>query len=154
MEALASSYLRKVTRDRVVVDIEHVVMKEALPLPQHHHSQYIESVIRVAQFLPKGYDIELLNSVFQDKTTEPTKFEVSKLKPRKLFTCKVGRGNMTVSHEELCIQAIQFGGYLGLDHGERMLAEQDKILPEFQKFSLPLLATTISLTFVGEAGVL
>lgn len=153
MEVLASSYLRKATRDRVVVDVEHFVVK-GTPSIRPHRSKYLESIIHAAQFLPKGYDIELLNSMFQDKSIAPAKFDASKLVPRKLFTCQVARGNLAMSHEELCVQAIQFGGYLGLDHGERMLAEQDKIPSAFQKFSIPLPATTISLSFIGEIGVL
>ncbi len=124
--------------DRVVVDVEHIVMKGRLS----------------PQYYPKGYEVTLVNSVLHDPVIGP-KFEVGKLVPHKLLTCpKKVRGAMMMSNEEVCAQAIRFGAYLGFDHGQRMLAEQDKISLAFRKFTIPLPATTILLTFVGEVGVL
>ena len=64
----------------------------------------------------------------------PSQFDVGKLKPRSFL-----HGNeSSISSEEMRKRARQFKANLGLLDGKRLLAEQDKIPPEFRGFYIPL----------------
>lgn len=78
--------------------------------------------------IPKGWEVV--------EDVEPTPdLDISKLKPRSFF--KDSDKNGYISGEEMRKRAQEFKGNLGLSDGKRMLAEQDKIPPEFRSY-IPL----------------
>lgn len=69
--------------------------------------------------------------------------DISKLKPRPFINMSVGNKCDNGCNEEMRKCAVKLNANLGLDDGQRMLAEQDKIPVEFRGFDIPLPGTLL-----------
>ena len=90
------------------------------------------SLIYVPELILNGWSVAIINGVPQD--VAPSQFDVGKLKPRSFLR---GRESL-IGGEEMRKRAPQFKANIGLSDGKRLLAEQDKIPPEFRGFYIPL----------------
>lgn len=102
---------------------------------------------QLPSIIPKGWVIARKEGIPQDVVRILPTFDVSKLRPCPFF--KGRRAEKFVNGEYMRMCARQFGGYWGFIHGLRILAEQDKLHPDFRGADIPL-PGTVFLTSVSE----